>query len=315
MYYLDKIKTHLSNWWEYIKEHFVRIIVISFILSLFCLAFYFFPKENIIENGVITEQHIIIFGITLENWFTYISMIALLITAIWAIYQFDKNNSRKQHEKGAEISKIISNDLLYKCSILGEVIIRSELDNLFHFDNLKPSIFKNFDKTELVNLFDNQDEIFIEIKSICTSNEIQQIYFRCLETNITQQNYKDLLDKVYSDEDAEKLFKLDNACMPFNFLGLVTSTLNDLEYISMFISSQSAGSKYIYQSLHQFFIRTIKILAPLICIQNKDYSDKYYTNIIHVYNTWCLMRKKDLKKEQKNKEKINKILNPKIKTI
>ena len=315
MYYLDRIKSHLLNWWEYIKEHFIRIIIMLLIFSLLCVIFCFFPRENFIQDGIITEQHIIIGGITLENWFTYISMIALLITAIWAVYQFDKNNSRKQHEKGAEISKIISKDLLYKCSILGEVIIRSKLDDYFNFNDLKPSAFKNFDKTELVTLFDNQDEIFREIKSICISNDIQQIYFRCLEVNITQQSYKDILDKTYSDEDAKKLFILDNCCMPFNFLELVTSTLNDLEYISMFISSQSASSKYIYQSLHQFFIRTVKILAPLICIQNKDYSDKYYTNIIHVYNSWCLMRKKDLKRELKNKEKINKILNPKIKTI
>ena len=57
------------------------------------------------------------------------------------------------------------------------------------------------------------------------------------------------------------------------------------------------------------------MLGPYICVLNKDYSDKYYTNIIHVYNEWCTLRDMDLKNEKKKKEKVNKILNPKIKMV
>ena len=103
--------------------------------------------------------------------------------------------------------------------------------------------------------------------------------------------------------------------MPVLFSQLVSLTLNELEYISMYIASQAAGSKYVYQSLHQIFLRTIKLLAPIIALQNKDYSDKYYTNIIFVYNEWAELRQIGLKREKKNKEKANKILNPKIKTV
>ena len=84
----------------------------------------------------------------------------------------------------------------------------------------------------------------------------------------------------------------------------------------MDISSQAAGSKYIYQSLHQIFFRTIKILSVEICLRNDGkYCDKYYTNIIHVYNEWTKIYERDLKKEEKRKKEVDKILNPKIKTV
>ena len=312
---MNKIRDFFYNTVEYIKEHFIRFIIIILLFFTLCICFTFLPRETIMQDGNMVQQHILLYNITFQNWFSCISIISLIITAIWAVYQFDKSVSRKQQEKGAEISKIVAQDLLHKCTILGNVILASELNSVFNFDTMKPQTFKYFDKNELSTLLNQKDEDLVKVKSIINSSEIQQIYFRYLELNVSKKSYDDVAQKAYSDEDATKLFILGNTTMPFKFVNLVSDVLNNLEYISMYIASQSAGSKYIYQSLHQFFISTIKLLAPIICLQNKDCSDKYYTNTIYVYNYWCLIRQKDLKKEKKNKEKSNKILNPKIKTV
>lgn len=103
--------------------------------------------------------------------------------------------------------------------------------------------------------------------------------------------------------------------MPFRFIELFNDVLNKLEYISMYISSQSAGSNYVYQSLHQIFLKTVKLLYPIIALQNENYSDKYFTNIICVYNHWCELNEKDTEIEKTKKKKVYKILNPKIKTV
>lgn len=314
MYYLDKIKNHLSNWFEYCKEHFVRIIILFLLIIVFCCIFTFCHKENIIVNNVLSEQHIIILGITLENWFTYISLIGLFFTALWAIYQFDKNVSRKQQEKGAEIAKLFSDDLLFKCTILGNVILDCGIDNLFQLEFLDYRTFKNFDRAEINNIYPS-DDIFAKLKQILFSDKTQQIYLKNLEYNVSLKSMNELKEKTYSNEEAKDLFISNNVNMPFKFSQLVSSVLNNLEYISMYIASQSAGSKFVYQSLHQIFLRTVKLLAPIIAMQNKDYSDKYYTNIIYVYNEWSNLRDSDIKKENKKKNKANKILNPKIKTV
>jgi len=84
----------------------------------------------------------------------------------------------------------------------------------------------------------------------------------------------------------------------------------------MYLSSQVAGSKYVYQSLHQVFLRTVRALAIRISIANNtSYSDKYYTNIISVYNEWKNLYANDLKNEKEIKKKVDQVLNPKIKTV
>ena len=311
---MNFFKNKFCSLCNYVAEYFTYIAIIM-IIAILLLCGYLLIHLPIINPEAFENQQILIFGISLENWGIWYTAIGLVITALWSIYQFKKNISRKQQEKGAEISKLVSQSLLYKCSVLGDVIMKSELNSIFNFDKLKPSAFTNFDKTELLNLFDNNDEIFHRIRTILSSDEIQQIYFRYLEIHISQKKYKDISNKSYSDEEAKQLFCLDNSEMPFRFNQLITSILNDLEYICMYIASQNAGSKYIYQSLHQFFIRTVKILAPIICLHNKVYTDKYYINIIHVYNYWCKLRNIDYNKELKKKEKSNRILNPKIKKV
>lgn len=312
MNFIKKNIEHLGNFLDYIIEHLLCIIalILIFIISFAILkAFpYSMPKD-------IQSQEIYILGVSLNNIGIWFTAIGLIVTAFWSMYQFTKNIARNQQEKGAEISKMVSQILLNKCTILGNVILKSELNKIFNFDDLKPTTFKNFDNNELMKLFKEPDTASLRIKNILTSNELQQIYFRVLETNISQQSYDDLSEKIYDDEEARKLFILDNSNFPFSFLELINSTLNDLEYISMYIASQNTDSKYVYQSLHQFFLRTVKILAPIICLQNKNYSDKYYINIIHVYNYWCHLRSLDKKREEKNEEKVKKILNPKIKKV
>lgn len=312
MNFIKKNIEHFGNFLDYVIEHLLCIFVL---ILVFIISFAALKASPLSMPKDVQSQEIYIWGISLNNLGIYFTIVGLIITAFWSTYQFVRNTSRNQQEKGAEISKMVSQVLLTKCTILGSVILKSELNDIFNFDDLKPSTFRNFDNNELMKLFKEPDRASIQIKSILTSNDIQQIYFRVLETNISQQDYNDLSDKKYDDEEARKLFILDNANLPFSFLELINSTLNDLEYISMYIASQSTDSKYVYQSLHQFFLRTVKILAPIICLQNKNYSDKYYVNIIHVYNYWCYLRNLDKKREDKNEEKIKKILNPKIKKV
>ena len=59
----------------------------------------------------------------------------------------------------------------------------------------------------------------------------------------------------------------------------------------------------------------MRFLGVQISIANISSTDKYYTNIIHVYNDWRNKYKKNLKLEEKRIKKSNEALNPKIKTV
>ena len=99
------------------------------------------------------------------------------------------------------------------------------------------------------------------------------------------------------------------------FFDLEAATLNKLEYICMNISSRAADSNYIYQSLHQIFLRTIRNLYMEISIINTNACDKFYTNIIHVYNMWRNKYLHEYRVENYRIKKVNDKLNPKNKTV
>lgn len=89
---------------EKIKELFIKIkyilLVVAFILLILCI--FMCIKE---DPKTIEAQQLKLFGITLENWAQWITIITIPYTTGWAIYQFRKSSIIKKQEKAAEIAK------------------------------------------------------------------------------------------------------------------------------------------------------------------------------------------------------------------
>lgn len=126
------------------------------------------------------------------------------------------------------------------------------------------------------------------------------------------------LHSLYNDSDINKYQKLiQENDSKHKIRDLICDTLNKLEYMCMYISTNVADEKYIYNSLHQQFLKVIALLYLEISSTNINSKDKYYTNIIHVYNLWKNKYIKASKKEdafkKKQKQKKKKLLpSPKI---
>lgn len=131
--------------------------------------------------------------------------------------------------------------------------------------------------------------------------DIEELNFLYNANDIT--NYK----KIIADNDLDGKIRT-----------LICDILNTLEYQCMYISTNVADGKYIYNSLHQQFLKAIALLYFEISLINIDNKDKYYTNIINVYNLWKNRYIKSMNKEikiKKKQKKLNKKLllpNPKI---
>lgn len=308
MKYIKKLLMHLEFWKNYIKEHLFRTIIIL-ILGIICIVgFYCFSYNN---------NELTISGISLNNWFNWISFWGLIAGAFWTIFQYDKNKTQKQQDKASKIAKSFSDSLTTKCAIIYAVIKNSEIFTLLELDKKSYNSFKVFNTNEIRTIY-NDDNFIEKYRKTYLEANLDQIYYRILDTRISFNDFKDLTknNKHYPETEAKLLFVLDNSCLPFHFNTLVSDVLNELEYLCMNLSSQAAGSKYVYQSLHQVFLRTVRLLCVQIALSNnKSYSDKYYTNIIHIYNEWSNLYLQNLKKEEKLRDKVNNTLNPKIKTV
>lgn len=305
------------------KKRGLAYIAIT-IISLGLLVYFIFsPKKYEKIEKIISEsnkeiyviyEETYLFNKPISEWGIIISIIGFIVGTTLTCTEYTINKKQKQQEKGAEIARLFSDELVNKCFLLGDVIMKSSLRPLLKLDIISDNEIKNFDVTEIIDLFKDKN-IFCKYETICKSNELDQIYYRMLYIRVSTKKYDEVKDKHFSDNEAQELFILDNKNLPFRFMTLVSDVLNQLEAVSMHISSQSTSSIYIYQSLHQMFLRTIRILVLSIAYNNENYANKYYTNVIHVYNMWIKMLQKQQKNEKRNKEKAYKKLNPKINTV
>lgn len=369
MNFCEKNIGHLISFFKYLWERlFCILIILGIVLGISGLILKFSQINNPEKIENIESQQVLFLGISLDNFGTLITVLGLLATAIWSMYQYTKNKSLQQQEKGAEIAKLFSDELLNKCYLVGKVINSSQLSSLLKLKDTDMNNLQRFDRDELLEIYENEPQLFEKYNTILSSAKLQNTYLHLLEYRISNKSFHNIVYKsdeeinnsiekimsekynkdeienlkqknllriefekfyltshskeelyniytrTYTDKEARDLFIQDNKDLPFKFISLISDVLNELEYICMYISSQSAGTDYIYQSLHQMFLRTIKMLAVTIANDNKNYTDKYYTNIIHVYKEWQSIRNNNIKREKKNKKKAFKYLDPKIKT-
>ena len=273
---------HFINFIKFISERLLCILITLLIVVFITVLF--FKKAEIQNPESVESQQILFYGISLDNLGTWFTFIGLIITAIWSVHQYNKNRSSKQQEKAADIAKDFADNLVERMGLITHVLsYNKEIQNIMQ----KLDISKLNQFTE------------IEIKEILNNNNLIIAFLRLINSKKTQKKYKELLNKQYSNKEQEKF----DSYFPL----LVENTLNKLETSCINISSKAAGSQFIYESLHQMFLSTIEILAIKISITNTNNIDKYYTNIISVYNMWNCQRNKDINKLSKTNKKIKKL--------
>jgi len=107
---------------------------------------------------------------------------------------------------------------------------------------------------------------------------------------------KDFDHSTDNEEEIKKFVLINGKAVDINYYktkirayysNCLNNLLNKLEYIAMAFNTNLADEAVVYQSLHQAYLKTIKYLYPCIChVNNGESADKYYTQIIELYNLW-----------------------------
>lgn len=292
--YINKIKNKFIMYYNDCKNNTVKcflklikivpiVLLVSFFLLLSLICFNFCDVQNPSE---IQSQEIYFLNVSLGNWGTWITLVGLFFTAIWSMHQYMKSRLSKQQEKASQIATDFADNLIEKMGLISKTLLKNTYVQKVTsiFDN-NPESLSQFTTFEIIDIL-NDEDVFEKFKNILLSEN-------------TQKEYQIFLNEKYSKNEQERF----NTKFPV----LVESTLNHLEAICINITSQAAGSQFIYDSLHQTFLNTIKILAVLIASNNNNNVDKYFTNIIQVYNMWNKQKNKDIMKLRKTQKKIKKM--------
>jgi len=135
-----------------------------------------------------------------------------------------------------------------------------------------------------------------------------------IENAINLEKVKYFDEQELSQMNPDMAEKWKNAYNPFmgDEREKNVTLLNHLEYFSMQFTSKVADEKAVYQSLHQAFLKTIKLMYVYIAMMNKNNNSKYYTNIIELFTSWEKRRVKHTEKEKKSRVKKGSHKQPRI---
>lgn len=281
---MKKFKNKIADVFNSFMRHPIIYSIMTLVLIIGIINLIFFSEIiNINENSQITNQVLVIHGITLENWSTIITIIGLYIASIWAYFQYNKSVKLKQQEKGAAIAQSFSNIIAEKITIINDIFSNYK-DNDKIQTKLMTKNELNFNVYELKKLFDK--------KTIDDFNA----FIRSEQIN---KDYQNVLEKCFTKCKSEQF--------PLKFEALLISTLNDLECLCISISSNAAGSPFIYNSMQAVFLNLIQQSYILIAGYNGATVDTIYINIIYVYNYWFSEKSKEGKKLVSKQIKIEKI--------
>lgn len=261
---------------EFILKHRFGITSLIIILSvifeiIISILFKNYDKTTpFIEIAYYTSQILssffVISGVVIAVWQYYVS------------YQTSKNEIEIM-----QIQKAIDLSEYYKDNILKyHVAIDYLYDNTGITDILKkinPKDMKNFDLKELNQLLCQND--IEQLKKIQKSEdflrtvlEINQIYnlgFHIPLESITDEKLKDEFISRTIVAFAAKL---------------ITNVLNNMEYFALHFSHYTADNSVVYQSLHQTYLQLVQLMYYRIAKSNDSSTNKYYTNVIWLYNEW-----------------------------
>ena len=283
---------------KFIKENkkygAICIIILCFlgIIALLCKSIYGLIYPSVIE---------IIANITV-----IISCIIAFFTLYWFIMDYKKRYATSRTEKAIQLAEEYANDIMNKITYIGFVMKDIGISDLI--EHIDSTGFHDFTYNELCRLLTAEE--IKTIKEKLYSNKISDKIF-LKNKALSLSNYKDISEFLRLlrtvSEEAPKNNRVSVFQIEFN--SILADVLNQLEYFSMWFVTGVADEKAVYQSLHQTFLKHIKFLYYPIASINKSGTDKYYTNIIKLYNLWSDERKRQINLELSHEKDLeNKVV-------
>lgn len=250
------------------------IIVISILLMISSsLLFFKFQKEQ----NVYVE---LLYYIT--QIISSIFVISGVVIAIWQYYLSCMDSNRNIDvicvQKAIDLSEYYKDNILAYIAAMEYIFDNSGISEIF--SKIDKSNIEHFDQKELFIYIKDEDRD--KLKKIQNTVKFSEVIANA--NAIYNLGLNDELIKLCRKHDSTKFEQKQIS----TFLGkLITKILNNMEYFSMHFTHNVADETVVYKSLHQTYIKLVKMLYYHIAIKNPlSTTTKYFTNIIELYKIW-----------------------------
>lgn len=237
---------------------------------------------------------------------TTIDMIMLILTLIsvccaFVAYRHQRDRSKKA--AACELARYYADSVIDKYSFIASVFSTSKLDNYIK-DTISLNEIKFFDQDELKGLLKEKNIDFEQFMKKIDDIDPSAIIVARIANKCSTQDRMSALQGYYIDiDESSGNTKLANAnLLRYDFSQEIAGFLNQLEWFAMNCRYGLADEELMYQSLHQTFLSTVWVLYPHISRNNVSNEDKFYTNVIWLFEKWHT-RLAGIKQEAEEKKK------------
>lgn len=222
-----------------------------------------------------------------------------IVSVLIAYLAYRDGKQRKKVEMAVSLVHYYQDKIISKISFINVVLEKTSVEDLMKRSFPRNRI-KDFDQEELISLSEKADIINL-VDDAITKIPIQHILFARIvfEDGLKQVSKLDCFLSTDNPEESKKAFEM---LVLDDFVSEISELLNILEWFSMNFVQGIADEKSVYQSLHQSFISIVHSLYYFISKNNTQSCDKYYTNLIKLYNTWSKQKYESAQKEEKIKK-------------
>lgn len=243
---------------------------------------------------------------TFPSVFEIITLIIAACSALCAflVYFYQRRQAKKTG--ACDLAKYYAETIIPRASFISYVFSAnsyvSTCKDVFSLDKI--SVFTKTEMEKIMATASEDEKKIIESNKAPKPDTLLFHRIRLSEAKDELEMYNNLLDRRNTDDALQKNQKiLDELFLLSGFECDRATLLNDLEAFSMRCRYKVANEKFLYQSLHQTFLADIQMLYYSIAVCNINGEDKYFTNLIWLFNVW---KKRLIKNKTKNEKKVAK---------
>lgn len=210
-----------------------------------------------------------------------------------------RDNEYEKKKCACDMAHYFADEIIPLISAIERAIKLSDENSYKKMLSVFPSdTIKDFDEVEMKGfLIASQiEQPFIERTLFKVNSKVLfQVKLKVSGNIVDRSAIYDFYSAVLADYDPECNVKAD--LLRSDYITSQEKLLNKLEWFSMTFHNGIADEETVYQSLHQAFLSGVNLMYYRIAKANTYNPDKYYTNIIWLYNCWNDRLKADQKEQ------------------
>lgn len=207
-----------------------------------------------------------------------------------AVQNYNLQKERAKKDAACDLARYYAQNIIDEFRFFLDVLTFSQLNNkiesLFPYDDISL-----FDREELEKLINRAGQNFEDVEremDFVSPLAIYQAEIVCAKSIEERHTIAAEYTVIKNQKDGEppEIGIANENMLWSDFHRKIATLLNDLEYFAMSCQYGLADEEMLYQSLHQTYISQVRFLYFYISRNNTTNEDKFYTNLIWLFNLW-----------------------------